>query len=419
MKKTRKRIVCLVVAIMLMVLNLPLSASAARYADTGFETPVTAGGLNLREKFAVNEAGIGNPYVKYELKLGEMQVFTLDGKTYGNTANVKNNTLTSGTAIAEVEFAAGTVVKDHPVTKAYTVEDAFITALNGLKFDAPGIYYWPIIKTVTTTSSKVTNHNISQSQTHGSALVVRVNDKTATGASTATSSGIVSLGLIATASINALDNAGKLDSSTKTSLFEDHYPAKPTTFTLKKEVGGTQGRRDQYFKFDVTISGLTGHGGSKLSIDTVNGNGIASETVTKYGEAFTPGSSNPTSVAIDTSGSATFTVWLKHQEVIIVEGIPDDVLTTAKWSVTESYNDGYTVKYSYEVDGTTTEVTGSAVATNKNFGTASGVRVVYTNERTNATPTGVILSLAPAIAIITIGGAGLLIMLASKKRKQQ
>lgn len=372
-----QKIGTLLLALALLVALLPLSQTHAIVY-----TPVnpTTTSLGLQEKLSVNETGAASPAVTYTLKLSSaMQIYSGGTVTYGEAAGVTNS-LASGTTVATVSFTAGEVIGIGSATKTYTDDAAFIAALQGMRFDRPGIYYWTIEKQITSLSTSYTNHNRSQSVNTGTALVVRVDD----------------IGGTLTPSVNvvATDVAGTTGKpvGNKITLYEDNYTAKVGNLFLKKEVTGNQGAKDQYFKFHIEISGLPGLAGHTYAVKTTDGPGIAATP--KYGENSGSTYTNPDSFTLDASGAASGIVWLKDQEQIVVENFPQ----TGKIKITESENTGYTVTNSYD-DGTIHNGTGNEVDTTMPSG--SNLRVVYKNDKASTVPTGVALeSLAPLAGVV-------------------
>lgn len=371
-----QKIGTLLLALALLVALLPLSQThAIVYAPV---SPTTAS-LGLQEKLHVDEAGAASPEVTYTLKLSsDMQIYSDGTVTYGEAAGV-TNPLATGTTVATVSFTASEVTGIGDKTKAYTDAPAFITALQDMSFDRPGIYYWTIEKQITSLSTSYTNHNLSQSANTGTALVVRVDD----------------IGGTLTPSVNvvATDVAGTTGKpvGNKITLYEDNYTAKVGNLILKKEVTGNQGAKDQYFKFHIEVSGLPGLAGHTYTVTTTGGPGIVAP---KYGENGGLTYTNPTSFTLDSSGAASGDVWLKDQEQIVVENFPQ----SGKIKITESENTGYTVTNSYD-DGTVHNGTGNEV--NATMPNGGNLRVVYKNDKASTVPTGVALeSLAPLAGVV-------------------
>ena len=371
-----QKIGTLLLALALLVALLPLSQTHA-IVYTAVSPTTTS--LGLQEKLSVNETGAASPDVTYTLKLSSaMQIYSDGTVTYGEAAGVTNS-LANGTTVATVSFTAGEVIGISSATKAYTDDAAFITALQGMSFDRPGIYYWTIEKQITSLSTSYTNYNRSQSADTGTALVVRVDD----------------IGGTLTPSVNVVSTdvvgpSGK-PVGNKITLYEDNYTAKVGNLILKKEVTGNQGAKDQYFKFHIEVSGLPGLAGYTYRVTTTEGPGIVAP---KYGENGGSTYTNPTSFTLDASGAASGDVWLKDQEQIVVENFPQN----GKIKITESENTGYTVTYSYD-DGTVHNGTGNEV--NATMPNGGNLRVVYKNDKASTVPTGVALeSLAPLAGVV-------------------
>ena len=141
---------------------------------------VTAVGLKIEEQVQVVEVGAKNPKVSYTLTLDQIQVYKDTNKKYGDYEKVDNVAGVNGKTLATVTFDAGEVTGLGTKKKDFVIYSDMLNAINALKFDRPGIYYWPIIKTVTDSggneNSEFPNNNKSSVSSHGTALVIRVDE---------------------------------------------------------------------------------------------------------------------------------------------------------------------------------------------------------------------------------------------------
>ena len=409
MKNLKKVSVFLLVVLMLAVSVVPTFA-ANRYTAVAVSSMNGGAGittLGLQEKVEVTEASAVLPNVTYSLKINsDITAYTNGGVTYGNTASV-SSPLTNGTAIASVTYTAGSVTSTSPDAekiKDYVYAPGFLTALNAMSFTEPGIYFWKIDKAITCADARMTNNNRSSVAPDGTSLLVFVNDV----------SGVLKVTNVAVA---VLDSAG-LPNGSKATLYEDNFPASPGTLSLKKEVTGNQGAKDQYFKFTVELKGMASIAGHALELDVTNGNGVASEAVTKYGETFTPGTTtNVQTVTVAADGTATATFWLKDQEVIRIKGLP--TLAGVQYKITEDAATKVGYATTFAITGPATPVSGTADTTDwQNLTiTASGDRVVFRNDKATSTPTGVLLQAGAPLAGLLLAGALFTVVLVTKRKK--
>jgi hypothetical protein len=166
--------------------------------------------------------------------------------------------------------------------------------------------------------------------------------------------------------------------------------------------------------YEIEITGMDLYPGAKLT--PIGANSVKGATA-KYDEGFGSDFDNLKEVTVDDSGTAKITVWLKDQEMIEIPGIPQTA--NVKYKITETKNDGYDVTNTYTdptdssktVSGTGSEVGSDPVGLNP-----TGSEVIFKNDKATSVPTGVITAVAPAFAVIAIGGIGAGVVLAGKRR---
>ena len=152
------------------------------------------------------------------------------------------------------------------------------------------------------------------------------------------------------------------------------------TLTIKKEVTGNQGNRNQDFYFPITITNSEG-------------------TTKKYNYTKTGGTGTFTS-------ETSQTISLKHGETIEITGL------TAQdtYNVSEIAADGYTTTYKI---GTGSETSDTAALTD----TITADRTItFINTKNANTPTGVILTFMPYILMILAGFVVASLFLRRKRR---
>ena len=171
-----------------------------------------------------------------------------------------------------------------------------------------------------------------------------------------------------------------------------------TTYNLdvKKIVTGNQGIKAKDYKFDITINGASDEK-YKYKTYTVNGT-TETEVTDKAGEL--------------TSGRKA-EITLQSDQVIRIFGL--------------SERDTYEVKESgeYAADGytTTVSVNGGAASetleakSSENSVLSSDVSILYTNDKTITTPTGIVTEYAPYILLVAAAGAFAVLFLRRKKEE--
>lgn len=361
-------------AVMLVVTSMIAGMPTAKAYTT--LSVATGTKVTLTEKLLVSESGTAVPNVSYTFTAGAIQGFTAGSVQYYCETDLTSATNTgvkpTGDSGKTVTFGPG------DGTGVITVEKTVDFDLGGLEFTEPGIYYWTITKTKAGASSATNEVDTLY-------LIARVNDVGGT--------------LTPIYSINT-----DLTTASKRNEIVDNYPANNHSLTLTKMVTGNQGSKDQYFKFDVTLSGLGDIAGHDLDVTLSGATGTPATTL--YGE--TPNQLNPTTIRIKSDGTATATFWLKHNQTIVIDGILED----ASYTVTEdnAFASGYDTKYKIG----STETDGKATGT-QDIGT--GVTVIYTNTKASDVPTGIVLDMAAPLAGIALVGLLMAVLMVSKKRR--
>jgi hypothetical protein len=202
---------------------------------------------------------------------------------------------------------------------------------------------------------------------------------------------------------------------------------------LEKQVTGNQGNREEYFQFNVTVSG--GVANSRYHVDLTNAtpeniayttNGVNTETksniaqLTKGEILKNTGDTNFESeyyFTTDATGSANLTFYLKDDQYIEIWGLTKDM----SYSVTEVAKDGEGYDISYKQDATknTHDVSGQTKVDSATVTTQMGDSddtVVYTNYRNGVVPTGIIMTAAPFVT--AAGLASGMLVIGKKKRKK-
>lgn len=197
----------------------------------------------------------------------------------------------------------------------------------------------------------------------------------------------------------------------------NNYINEYTTYdlTVGKEVKGNQGSKDKYFEFTVTLAGAEIKDDNLYTIETANfdTNPVKTDS-TKYTTMTQPADENSSSAdGVQVKGSTLKTgmkVYLKHDQYIIIDGIPKGTTYT----VTEEAED-----YTSTGSSTTKTVTYSTIsATDSTNGTIDADKVTgFENEKGGVIPTGILLSATPWIIVGLVVVAGIVFFAIRSKKK--
>ena len=202
-----------------------------------------------------------------------------------------------------------------------------------------------------------------------------------------------------------------IDSATKSDCYINKY----TTYDLKvtKNVSGNQASRDKYFKVNVKFTGLPS---TTYAVD-ISG-AVASPEITPATDSTYTSMSNPTTITTNNDGKVDQDFYLQHGQYVTVKGVPENISYTVE-ETAEDYSPSKTVATGTGKDSDidTTNSTASKVIDTKIEGDAD---VTFTNSRSGILPTGIIISMAPAIGFIAVSLAALFaFIVGAKKRKAE
>ena len=278
----------------------------------------------------------------------------------------------------EDDFAGAT---GHKITKTAAVD------WSGVTFSEPGIYYWKVTKSANNGGAPEELSNNSQ-ETWLFAFITDVNG-TLTAAST---------GLSTTSELTA-----KAD-------LQDQYPATTVDLSVGKTVTGNQGSKDQYFKFDISVTPA----GSAARSYVISGFDPAA---TVNASPYNDGAVQPSNPVSMTGGQATtITVWLKHGQTFKIEDLPYG----SSYTVTETAT-GYTATYTVSGDNTNSSAndiaSGSGTSVSDSSVTADST-VQFTNNKEATPPTGIDTRSAASVMGLIFASVLLVLVFAPKRREE-
>lgn len=333
-----------------------------------------AGGTKTFNKYLIMDENANVPNVTFSYSVAPGTPVDGNGTDPAIYAGIGNPT------IADVQFLAGDSTQTGTPAgekQKYAVKEATID-LRGVSFTAPGIYRYTITETAGNSNGIVSQGDAIRTLD----VYVTYTDDSAT----------------------ALEVSGYFlqdDTATKSTGFYSLYNTKD--LILSKTVTGDQGDRDKYFEFTVKITGAVA--GTQYTVDLSG----ADETPTVDSEQKT----NAATLTAD-NGTVQATYYLKHGQSIKVQGLTP----ATKYTIAET---------SYVADGYTTENTvdtvksAEALTTGEQTMGDTGHTVVFTNDKDTGgvVPTGLLLDVAPYIALVAIVAVGLVALVLSKKRRSR
>lgn len=335
-------------------------------------------------------AKVPNVTFKYAVAAG-----TAQAASDGNLAVLAGNDTVTSTGLPTIKDVVFTANDEKPgdgtsVTKTATVD------FSKVSYKEPGVYRYVI-----TESGSAQGLSTTEDQTK--ALDVYVTDV----------DGVLKVSAYvmhnnedaAAKQLGGADGAVKLDD--KDVDFEHTLTTSDVTFS--KKVTGNQGSRDEYFQFTVNIKNA--EPGTQFIVDLAN----ADETTTTNG-VNTTAHTNPKLLTADEHGAVTHDFWIQNGQSIKIQGLAGET----GYTVTEAEN-AYKTNIAVTGDATN-EVENDIATVDKKTVTDKAVTkdttVAYTNDKSGAVPTGIIMPIAGATTIMLIGGAGVgYFILKNKKRE--
>ena len=420
MKRSMTRVlsVCLTMVFALAFIALPTFAAGITY------TPITGSTVTF-DKYLVLDADAQVPNATFTFAIAPGTASTLAAD--GTTLVLAGPTGASITANATMTFSPSdngskltTVATGDDVTldegEAY-VKKTVTVSFASVSFNEPGVYRW----LVTEAGTNLGIANDTQ-RTAGTALQRTLDVYVTDNNGTLEVSGYVLHEKTDVVSVTTDMGSGDVTTdgdklADKSGGFVNEY----STYDLQfgKEVEGNQGSKDKYFEFTLEISGAVV--GTKYTVDLSNADAspTATAATTKTVAA------NPAELTVGDDGKVTQKFYLKDGQYINVLGIAAG--TTYK--VTEDKEDYksadgtdkvaiegkeavlYVAEDQEVIDGTAQvgDVKEPAVQEKLHDDATNGtmnknVYTGFTNTRDGFIPTGVFVSIIPAVAILGVAG---------------
>lgn len=374
MKRTiKKASVFLLASVMLATMFVPAMAAYTAVGVTG-----TPANVKLTHSLEITDAPYNLDYdITYSFAVG----------TAGAIAPAPTSAVTGTPSIAAISY--GPTAGDNFATAAgHKIEKGAAITWTGVTFSEPGTYYWPVTTTVDKGSAPENASNNMPTR-YLYAFVIDNN-----GALEVAAVGVAD----GTVDANGVPTLGNKPTP------EDQYPSTTNDLTVSKTVTGNMGSKEQYFKFEITVTLPSGIAARDY---TISGNYDTNVPATAYNQAQ---SNTSGTINLASSATATYTidVWLKHGQSFKIEQLP---YNTA-YSITESNNDGYTVT----IDNAGTTVNGNTATGTI---TDAAKTVAYTNNKDTTPPTGILLQYGAPIAGVLLVAGLLAVLFATKRRKEQ
>ena len=319
--------------------------------------------------------------ITYKFTVGDVVVLQ---PTFANASLAVNS---EKPAIAPLVYSPSDTFDNRSCTKNLSID------WSKVKFYEPGVYRWPVKKSVhISEDAKETVSNASED----TYLYVYVSDN----------NGNLSVeSVILSASSNPdtfKNNEDGTPSKNKNNGMEDQYPATTLDLTIKKNVTGNQGSKDQYFKFTVSLAIPGGAVDKSYNIEGLT----PSVPETAYHVSKTNLNTITTS-----NGFGSVELWIKDGQTIVIK----DLIYGTSYSITESENTGYEVTSA--IGGDTADATANG-ANASDTGLTNSATVTFTNHKDTPVPTGIELETAAPIVGMILAMAMLALLFVGKRKEE-
>lgn len=281
----------------------------------------------------------------------EYEVVPADGAPYNESAPA--GTHFAGKAGMFNVTAAGRN-DENATDKSITYQNSTIGVVSGKTFDGPGIFCYTLQPNSTGTEDNNKGIEISDQKIPMYVMVGYGDD----------------------GQLEVLSYSFGVDGKLNDPTFTHTYS--PSELTIKKVVDGNQGDKNKKFAFTLVVNNAPGK--------TFN---VPEGTTSTENE----------------DGTTSYTFNLSHNETFAIDGLTaDDYYIVSE--VSEEYTPSYTVE-----QGTTTVKTGTTEGDSKadstgeiNVQNKTDDQVTFTNYKNGNVPTGILMTAAPYVAVVGLGG---------------
>ena len=396
-RKALKLLTSTAVVSAMLISNVGLVAAA----DTPFTYEPVNGETFTFEKTLKFDTDAILPDITFEFKIvgGDAITATTTEKVavYSGTDSERVE-IEKAASIEDVKFGAADTGTTGEATKEATVD------LSGVFYKEPGVYRYVITEKV---NDENVAHGISYDETPRY-LDVYVEDD----GNDALEVKDYVLHTVEDFAPDTSDATDPVDLTDKKSDgFTNEYDSDKLTIAL--DVTGNQASRDEYFKVTINIENAIP--GTEYKVDLSD----ADATTAKTG-ANPSTHTNPDSIKVGTDGTVTATFWLQNGQNVDILGLSDGT----KYTVTVTNEGGDLV-----ADGYSSSVVsdpddeGAANEKGDTFKDTDGIQndteVKFTLKKNGLIPTGVMLAVAPAAAVVLVGGLGVTGLVLKNRKKNE
>lgn len=344
-------------------------------------------------------AKVPNITFKYAVAAGTAQAADTAGKNLAVLAGDDKVTSTGLPTIEDIVFTAD----DTKDTSGTFIQKTGTVDFSGVTYKEPGVYRYVVKESG---EAQGVTHEDNAKPTH------KAEDRTKALDVYVTDDGHGKL--VVSAYVMHDDEKGKaaqLDATKELDDKDTNFEHLLTTsdVELSKKVTGNQGSRDEYFQFTVKIAGADKGTQFIVNLDnadaTTKTNGVNKETHV-----------NPELLTAGEDGTITQDFWIQNGQSIKIQGLGG----STGYTVTEAEN---AYKTNIAVTGDTKNGEANIAAVDGKVVTDAAVSedtvVAYTNDKSGAVPTGLIMSIGGPAAIALLGGVGLVTINARKKKEEE
>lgn len=279
-------------------------------------------------------------------------------------------------------------------------------------FKQPGIYYWPVTKTINDTETVLADKTKLSNEKTTSYLFVVIEDDNGT--------------LKVAGNPGLLEAVPSASSVLGTKLeIPDQYPAKQVDLEVTKSVAGKQASKDLYFLFTIevtlpagSVSGQYTVSGDFDPLADVQGSPYSTNKAATDGNTFTD---NKVTLA---AGPNTVKVWLKDGDSFKINDLPYGSSYKITETIVTDYVPSYTASGKDKNTSDTPSTDGDPIEDShdgivQDTFLKDDAKVDYTNTKEAITPTGIVTEAGAPIMGILLAAGLFMIMVITKRKKEQ